>query len=148
MLKLFVSNFTTCVTFQIVPRANKTGAGTIKSKMAAARNPEIIVTSFRLPFGTVRRDNGTVGRSESRDEWARSLAHVVTQSRGQWVGWAGIALQRGQPVPSPDPGDTSPTAHLTASQVDSNPVRFSNQAKYFNPTRYSNPARYSNTAGH
>ena len=38
---------------------------------------ELIVTSFRLPFVTTRREDGTVGRTESRDEWARSLAHVV-----------------------------------------------------------------------
>ena len=82
-----------------------------------AATSEIIVTSFRLPFGTARRDNGLIGRSESRDEWARSLAHVVTQSRGQWVGWAGAALQKGQPLPGPDPGDSSPTASLTVGQV-------------------------------
>ncbi len=87
--------------------------------MAPTTSPssEIIVTSFRLPFSTARRDNGSIGRSESRDEWARSLAHVVTQSRGQWVGWAGIALQQGQPVPGPDQGDSSPTANLTSAQV-------------------------------
>ncbi len=84
---------------------------------STSSSSEIIVTSFRLPFSTARRDNGSIGRSESRDEWARSLAHVVTQSRGQWVGWAGIALQQGQPVPGPDQGDSSPTANLTSAQV-------------------------------
>ncbi|XP_023330996.1 alpha,alpha-trehalose-phosphate synthase [UDP-forming] [Eurytemora carolleeae] len=83
----------------------------------AASSSELIVTSFRLPFVTTRRDNGTIGRTESRDEWARSLAHVVTESQGQWVGWAGSVLQRGQPIPGPDPEDTSPTAALTSQQV-------------------------------
>lgn len=83
----------------------------------AASSSELIVTSFRLPFVTTRRDNGTIGRTESRDEWARSLAHVVTESQGQWVGWAGSVLQKGQPIPGPDPEDTSPTAALTSQQA-------------------------------
>ena len=31
-------------------------------------------------------------REESRDEWARSLGHLVRESSGQWVGWAGSDL--------------------------------------------------------
>ena len=31
-------------------------------------------------------------REESRDEWARSLAHLVRETGGQWVGWAGSDL--------------------------------------------------------
>jgi len=77
----------------------------------------LIVTTFRLPFGTHRTDTGAVARTESRDEWARSLAHVVLSSGGRWVGWPGLALQKNQPVPPPQQGDTSPTAKLTGDQV-------------------------------
>jgi len=76
---------------------------------------ELIVASFRLPFVTQRKPNGSTGRLESRDEWARSLAHVVrTSTTGQWVGWAGSALGKGQPVPAPDQSDTNA---LISSQV-------------------------------
>ena len=77
----------------------------------------MIVTTFRLPFVTFRKENGSVGRTESRDEWARSLAHIVSQSGGQWVGWPGLALQKGQPVPDPEQGDSSPTARLSGAQA-------------------------------
>ena len=83
----------------------------------AASSSELIVTSFRLPFVTTRQENGSIGRTESRDEWARSLAHVVTESKGQWVGWPGSLLKRGQPIPGSDPADDSPTAALTSDQV-------------------------------
>ena len=31
-------------------------------------------------------------REESRDEWARSVAHLVRETGGQWVGWPGSDL--------------------------------------------------------
>ena len=60
----------------------------------------LIVTSLRLPFVIKRKcgeeggegGEGEVVREESRDEWARSVAHLVRESGGQWVGWAGSAL--------------------------------------------------------
>ena len=97
----------------------------------------LIVTTFRLPFTTHKKVKGdgndgdagdgdevhgngddeqegeAVGRTESRDEWARSnqskmqnasettmttlmirsLAHVVSSSGGRWVGWPGTGLK-------------------------------------------------------
>jgi len=85
--------------------------------MAVSSSSSLIVTTFRLPFVTFRKENGSIGRTESRDEWARSLAHIVSQSGGQWVGWPGLALQKGQSVPGPEQGDSSPTARLSGAQV-------------------------------
>ena len=64
----------------------------------------------------------------------RSLAHVVSSSGGRWVGWPGQGLkvlsiikmvmiyenanQEGEEVPDPQAGDKSPTASLTADQVN------------------------------
>ena len=68
----------------------------------------LIVTSLRLPFLTHLSNEageageaGEVVREESRDEWARSVAHLVSEAGGQWVGWAGPALAPGQSVPPP-----------------------------------------------
>jgi len=86
---------------------------------SASSSSQLIVTSFRLPFVTQRQEDGSIGRSESTDEWARSLAQVVTESAGQWVGWPGVALGKGQSVPNPSPNDlSSPTCQLTGQQVD------------------------------
>ena len=61
----------------------------------------LILTSLRLPFVIKRRSRlggeeeggeGEVVREESQDEWARSVAHLVRETGGQWVGWAGSAL--------------------------------------------------------
>jgi len=78
----------------------------------------LIVTTLRLPFVTHRKEGGGVGRTESRDEWSRNLAHIVAESGGQWVGWPGPALQKGQQVPEADSADSSsPTAKLSRDQV-------------------------------
>ena len=61
----------------------------------------LIVTSLRLPF-VIKRRSGVEGgerevvREESRDEWARSVAHLVREAGGQWVGWAGSALSEAE----------------------------------------------------
>ena len=34
----------------------------------------------------VCQDDGSVGRLESRDEWARSLGLIVQETGGHWVG--------------------------------------------------------------
>ena len=81
--------------------------------MAVSSSSSLIVTTFRLPFVTFRKENGSVGRTESRDEWV----HIVSQSGGQWVGWPGLALQKGQSVPDPEQGDSSPTAPLSGARV-------------------------------
>lgn len=47
----------------------------------------------------------------------RAISHVVLQSEGEWVGWPGLALQKGHPVPSAEPGESSPTAQLTSQTV-------------------------------
>merc|ERR1719447_1456443 len=87
-------------------------------KMARPQGSQsLIVTTFRLPFTTHKNEGEAVGRTESRDEWARSLAHVVISSGGRWVGWPGAGVQEGEEVPEPQAGDKSPTARLTADQV-------------------------------
>ena len=62
--------------------------------MSGLSSSRLIVVSFRLPFVTYRKDNGQVGRTESRDEMMRAISHVVLQSEGEWVGWPGLALQK------------------------------------------------------
>jgi len=63
----------------------------------------LIVTSLRLPFVTRLATGGEaeVVREESRDEWARSVAHLVSETGGQWVGWAGPALASAHSLPPP-----------------------------------------------
>ena len=79
----------------------------------------LIVTSLRLPFVIKRKsgeegEDGEVVREESRDEWARSVAHLVRETGGQWVGWAGPALSSGDSLPPPAGGVE---AGLEAGQV-------------------------------
>ena len=62
----------------------------------------MIVTSLRLPFLTRLEGEARVVE-ESRDEWARSVTHLVRQTGGQLVGWAGPALAPGDSL-SPPPG--------------------------------------------
>ena len=35
------------------------------------------------------QEDGSLGRRESRDEWARSLSLMVSEAGGHWVGWPG-----------------------------------------------------------
>jgi len=80
-------------------------------------NSSLIVTSLRLPFVTYQKENdGTVGRMESKDEWARSLAHIVSDSGGHWVGWAGPGLAVGDSVPLGD-DESCAGARLGGDQV-------------------------------
>ena len=58
-----------------------------------------------------------MGRRESRDEWARSLAHIVCDTGGQWVGWPGAGLPHGQAVPRAEGGGHGATARLGGDQV-------------------------------
>ena len=38
------------------------------------------------------QEDGSLGRQESRDEWARSLSLMVSEAGGHWVGWPGIII--------------------------------------------------------
>ena len=55
----------------------------------------LIVVSLRLPFVVSRKDDGTIGRTESRDEMYRTMSHVVLRSKGsKWIGNPGTAYQK------------------------------------------------------
>ena len=57
--------------------------------------PRLIVVSLRLPFVAKRRDDGTIGRTESRDEMMRTVSHVVLKSKGsKWIGHPGLSLRK------------------------------------------------------
>ena len=47
---------------------------------------------MKLQSGGEEGEEREVVREESRDEWARSVAHLVRETAGQWVGWAGCEL--------------------------------------------------------
>ena len=55
----------------------------------------LIVVSLRLPFVVSRKDDGTIGRTESRDEMYRTMSHVVLQSKkSKWIGNPGASYQK------------------------------------------------------
>ena len=55
----------------------------------------LILVSLRLPFVVTRKDDGTIGRTESRDEMYRTMSHVVLQSKGsKWIGNPGTSYQK------------------------------------------------------
>ena len=55
----------------------------------------LIVVSLRLPFVVNRKDDGTIGRTESRDEMYRTMSHVVLRSKkSKWIGNPGASYQK------------------------------------------------------
>ena len=63
--------------------------------MSSHSKSRLIVVSLRLPFVVTRRDDGTIGRTESRDEMYRTMSHVVLRSKGsKWIGNPGISYQK------------------------------------------------------
>ena len=55
----------------------------------------LIVVSLRLPFVVSRKDDGTIGRTESRDEMYRTMSHVVLQcKKSKWIGNPGASYQK------------------------------------------------------
>ena len=61
------------------------------------RHPKsrLIVVSLRLPFVMRRKDDGRIGRTESRDEMMRTVSHVVQRSkRSKWIGHPGLSYQK------------------------------------------------------
>ena len=63
--------------------------------MSDQSKSRLILVSLRLPFVVTRKDDGTIGRTESRDEMYQTMSHVVLQSKGsKWIGNPGTSYQK------------------------------------------------------